>query len=99
MDVIQVPDRSAFQGFYSVAGRLLFVETHDQQLRSPIELLFAGWQLTPGPLSDKSPDIHINFASCAQVPEVPPDLAQFEIADGGQCYTAGESFYLTLQNS
>jgi hypothetical protein len=99
MDVIKVPDRPASQAFYSVAGRLLFVETHDQQLRSPIELLFAGWQLTPVSFSDKSPDIHINFASCAQVPEVPSDCSQFEIADGGQCYTHGESFYLTLQSS
>ena len=99
MEVIQVPDRPASRAFYAVAGRLLFVEIHDQQLRSPIELLFAGWQLTPVSFSDKPPDIHINFAFCSQLPGVPPDLAQFEIADGGQCFTHGENFYLTLRSA
>lgn len=99
MEVIQVPGRPAPQAFYSVAGRLLFIETHDRHLRNPIELLFGGWQLTPVTLPDQPPDFHINFACCTQLPQVPPNLAQFEIADGGKCYTDGESFYLTLQDS
>ena len=98
MEVIQVSDRPASQA-YSVAGRLLFIDCHDRRLRSLIEVLFAGWQLTPVSFPDRSPDIRISFTCDTQVPAVPPDLVQFEIADGGQCYTGDESFYLTLQGA
>jgi hypothetical protein len=99
MEVIQVSDRPASSAFYAVAGRLLFIDTDDPRLRNLIELLFAGWQLTPVSFPDRSPDIHINLACGAAAPEVPPNLAQFEIADGGQCYTDGAQLYLVLQNA
>ena len=98
MEVIQVSDRPASQA-YEVAGRLLFIDCHDHQLRSLIELLFAGWQLTPVSFPDRSPDIRISFTCEPQVPAVPPDLVQFEIADGGQCYAGDESLYLALQGA
>lgn len=99
MEVNQVSGRPASQAFYSVAGRLLFVETLDLQLRSLIEVLFSGWQLTPVSFSDRSPDIRINF-SCGKTPlELPRNLNQFEIAEGGRCYTDGADFYLALRDS
>ena len=99
MEVIQVSDRPASHAFYAVAGRLLFVESPDPQLRSLIEVLFAGWQLTPVSSPDRSPDIRINF-SCGETPLEPPrHLNQFEIAEGGRCYTDGADFYLALRNS
>ena len=99
MEVNQVSDRPASQGFYLVAGRLLFVETLDPQLRSLIEVLCLGWQLTPVSFPDKSPDIRINF-SCGETPlELPRHLNQFEIAEGGRCYTDGTDFYLALRDS
>ena len=99
MKVIQVSDRPASQAFYSVAGRLLFVETLDLRLRSLIELLFGGWQLTPVSSPGRSPDIHIYF-SCGEAPlELPRHLNQFEIAEGGRCYTDGADFYLVLRDS
>ena len=99
MEVIQVSDRPASHGFYSVAGRLLFVESHDPRLRNLIELLFGGWQLTPVAFPDRSPDIRINF-SCGETPlELPRHLNQFEIAEGGRCYTDGADFYLALRDS
>lgn len=99
MAVIKVLDRPAPQAFYSVAGRLLFIETLDLQLRNLIELLFAGWQLSPVSLPDTSPDIRISFACGEARPEVPQGLNQFEIAHGGQCYTRGAELYLTLGDS
>ena len=99
MEVIPVPDGPAPQTFYSVAGRLLFVETLDLQLRNLIGLLFRGWQLTPVSFPDRSPDIHINFACDDTSLEIPQDLNQFEIAEGGRCYTDGADFYLALRNS
>lgn len=99
MEVIQVFDRPASQSFYSVAGRLLFVESLDLRLRTLIGPLFGGWQLTPVSSLDRSPDIRINF-SCGDTPfELPRHLNQFEIAEGGRCYTDGADLYLALRDS
>jgi hypothetical protein len=96
MEVFQVFDRPASQVFYSVAGRFLFVESSDPELRNLIVELFAGWQLTPVPEPHRSPDIRIIF-SCGETPhEVRSDLNHFEVADGGKCYTDGADFYLVL---
>jgi hypothetical protein len=95
MEGIQVFDRPASQ-FYSVAGRLLFIENLNLELRDLIVDLFAGWQLTPVSLSSRSPDIQISF-SCGEIPQrVPRDLDRFEIAEGGKCYTDGAELYLEL---
>ena len=99
MKVNQVSDRPASRGFYSVAGRLLFVESSDLRLRKPLELLFSGWQLTPVSFPDRSPDIRINFACGKTSLELPRHLNQFEIAEGGRCYTDGGDFYLVLRDS
>src|SRR5215510_3960159 len=96
MEVIQVFDRPASQAFYSVAGRLLFIESLNLELRNLIVDLFAGWQLTPVFLPDRSPDIQISF-SCEALPQrIPRDLDSFEIADGGKCYTDAAGLYLEL---
>src|SRR5262245_34902774 len=99
MEVIQVPDRPASQRFYTVAGRLLFFESLDRRLFNLIEPLFAGWQLTPVAPPDRSSDIRIEFSCGDSPPEIPPDLEQFEIADGGQCYADGDEFYIAAGNS
>jgi len=96
MESIQVFDRPASQAFYSVAGRLLFIESLNLELRNLIVGLFAGWQLTPVSLPDRSPDIQISF-SCEALPQrIPRELDSFEIADGGKCYTDGAGLYLEL---
>jgi hypothetical protein len=96
MDVFQVFYRPASQTFYSVAGRLLFFESSDPELRNSIVELFAGWQLTPIPAPHRSPDIRINF-HCGETPhEIDSDLNHFEVAEGGKCYIDGADFYLGL---
>jgi len=99
MEVIQVFDRPASRAFYSVAGRLLFVESFNLQLCKSIELLFAGWQLTPVSLPDKSPDIRISFFGADKQPDIPDNLDQFEIAGGGQCFTGDGELYLALRGA
>lgn len=85
--------------FYSVAGRFLFFESNDPELRNLIVELFAGWQLTPVPAPHRAPDIRINFY-CGETPhEIHPDLNQFEVAEGGKCYIDGADFYLVLGNA
>jgi hypothetical protein len=96
---IQVSDRPASQAFYSVAGRLLFIESTNLELRNLIGQLFEGWQLTSVSFPHKSPDIRISF-SCGETPEeIPRHLNYFEIAEGGKCYTNGADFYLVLRDS
>jgi len=99
MEVIQVSDRPASRMLYAVAGRLLFVESTDQRLGNLIGRLCAGWQLTPVSSPERAPDIRIHFSCDNTRPQIPRDLDQFEIADGGQCYTDNAGFYLALGNS
>jgi hypothetical protein len=97
MKVIKVFDRPASRSFYEVAGRLLFIESIDPQLVTPVERLFAGWQLAPvDAFPDRSPDIRIQFFCGDALPEVPNHLNRVEIAGGGQWYTGGTAYYLTL---
>jgi hypothetical protein len=98
MNGIWVLDRPASQGFYAVAGRLLFVQSLDRKLATLIERLFAGWQLTPVSSPDRNPDIKITFA-CGDLPQVPEGLYEFEVAEDGRCYSAGDEFYLVFTNS
>ena len=99
MKVIQVPDRPASSSFYAVAGRLLFVGSTDLRLANLIERLCAGWQLTPVSFAERSPDIRIDFFCGNERPQIPRTLNQFEIADGGRCYTDEAGFCIALGNS
>ncbi|HEX6650151.1 MAG TPA: hypothetical protein VF075_11440 [Pyrinomonadaceae bacterium] len=99
MKTIQVLDRPASQSFYEVAGRLLFIENIDLRLGNLIERLCAGWQLTRVSSHENSADIQIEFFCGGPLPEVPRDLNEFEIAQGGKCYTVSDDLYLTLGDS
>ena len=99
MNVIQVLDRPASQSFYAVAGRLLFVQSLDPKLATLIERLCAGWQLTPVSRPERSPDINITFTCSESLPQVPAGLHEFEVAEGGRCYSASHDFYLAFVNS
>lgn len=98
MNGIRVLNRPASQSFYAVAGRLLFVESFDLELATLIERLFAGWQLTPVSSPERPPDIKITF-TCGELPQVPAGLSEFEVAEGGRCYSAGDEYYLLFANS
>ncbi len=98
MEVNQAFDRPASPGFYAVAGRLLFIESLDLRLAHLIEQLFSGWQLTPVAWPERTPDIQIRF-KCGALPPVPGGLKQFEIAEGGKCYTNDADLFLTLGGS
>ena len=99
MKVIQVLDRPASQSFYAVAGRLLFIETFDLQLAQRIERLFAGWQLTPLTFLERNPDIRLSFTTGDRLPEIPSGMDQFDVAEGGCCYTASNEYYLQFERS
>jgi len=96
MKVIQVFDRPASSAFYSVAGRLLFIESNDLELCDRLQQLFSGWQLTPVSTPQRSPDVRISFKCSESLPTIPRDLNCFEIAEGGKCYTDGPDFQLAI---
>lgn len=98
MEVIQVFDRPASRSFYTVAGRFLFVTTTNLRLAQLLAELFAGWQLTPLSPTEREAEIEITFFS-GHPTEIPPNLNQFEIADGGRCYAGGDGYYLEFENS
>src|SRR5688500_18825438 len=99
MEVIQVFDRPASRSFYTVAGRFLFVEAVDLRLAQLVQQLFAGWQLTPVSPPQRDAEIEIKFFADEPGPEIPPNLDQFDIAEGGRCYTDANAYYLQFGNS
>ncbi len=99
MEVIQVFDRPASRSFYTVAGRFLFIEAVDPRLARFVQQLFAGWQLTPVSPPPLEVEIEIKFFTDEPGPEIPPNLDQFDIAEGGRCYTEANAYYLQFANS
>ena len=99
MEVIKVFDRPASRSFYTVAGRFLFVEAVDLRLARLVQQLFAGWQLAPISPPPRAADIEIKVFGEGPGPEIPLHLDQFEIAEGGRCYTVANGYYLHFGNS
>jgi len=90
--------RPAFQKFYSVAGRLLFVSCNNSHLAELIETLFAAWLLVPAEFSDQIAHVNIQFHGPGSLPPIPLGLERFQTANGGQCYTDGQGYFLELSN-
>lgn len=99
MNGIEVLDRPASPSFYAVAGRLLFIESLDLRLATLVEQLFAGWQLAPVSFPGRQADVEIKLFCGEGPPEIPPGLNQFEIAEGGRCYTGDGAYYVEFSNS
>ncbi len=103
MEVIQVFDRPASRSFYTVAGRFLFVEAVDLRLASLVQQLFAGWQLTRISPPPREAEIEIKFFGEEPGPDMRPEISspmeEFEIAEGGRCYTFANGYYLQFGNS
>ncbi|HVF23589.1 MAG TPA: ATP-binding protein [Pyrinomonadaceae bacterium] len=78
---------------------MLFIQSSDRELATRIERLFAGWQLTPLSSLERNPDIKITFTTGKRLPEVPVGLKQFEVAEGGRCYTSDDEYYLQFGSS
>jgi hypothetical protein len=98
MEGIQVFDRPASRSFYTVAGRFLFVEA-DLRLAQLVQQLFAGWQLTPTSPPPRDAEIEIKLFGDGPGPEIPPNLNQFDIAEGGRCFTFANGYYVKFRNS
>lgn len=85
--------------YYTVAGHSLLVQSCDQRLAKLIESLFETWFLTPVALFPQRPDVTIKFNAPETLPQIPPGLEHFNVADSGHCYTDGNTCYVDLSNS
>lgn len=99
MEVIQVFDRPASRSFYTVAGRFLFIEAVDLRLARLVQQLFSGWQLVPTSPPPRDAEIEIRFFGDEPGPDIPDNLNQFDVAEGGRCYTEANAYYLQFDNS
>lgn len=90
----------ALKLFYSVAGRVLLIDAEDDWSSLAVSNLLARWFLTPLSVpGTASPYATIKIRCCSKAPAVPEGLVRFEIAQGGTCYTDGQTLYLDFNGS
>ena len=86
--------------FYTVAGRTVLIEAHDEWSINAVSKLFSGWFLKPisvdeAGLFDATIRVHCGVSS----PAIPPGFTSFEIAHGGIRHTDNQSFYIEIDGS
>ncbi|PYS74053.1 MAG: hypothetical protein DMF69_02945 [Acidobacteria bacterium] len=86
--------------FYTVAGRVVLIEAHDEWSVDAVSALFSGWFLDPISIDDAAAcDATIRVHCGVSSPAIPSGLSSFEIALGGTCHTDNRSFYIEIDGS
>lgn len=86
--------------FYTVAGRTVLIEAHDEWSINAVSQLFSGWFLNSiSADNDGSCDATIRVHCGVSSPSIPTSLTSFEIAHGGTCHTDNQSFYIEINGS
>ena len=97
---MKVFDRPASEYYYAVAGRLLFVTVSDSRLSQTVSQLFTRWSLDLKEANGDEAHGRIRFLfESFPFSVIPTDWSTFETAEGGRCYTNGDSFYLVFPNT
>jgi hypothetical protein len=90
----------ALKLLYSVAGRVLLIDAEDDWSALAVSSLLARWFLTPLSVpGTAAPHATIKIRCSSKAPPLPEGLARFEIAQGGICYTDGQTLYLDFNGS
>lgn len=84
---------------YSIAGRVLLVVTLDDWSTVAFSNLVDGWLVQPLENGNGVADATLKITAGADLPKLPPGLSQFDISDGGICYTDRKTFYLQFENA
>ena len=84
--------------FYSIAGRVLSIDTFDDWSTAAVSKLVDGWFVRPLE-TDHAPDATLKISCGSSPPEIPSDLSKFEISDAGTCHTDQTTFYLEFEGS
>jgi hypothetical protein len=92
--------RPALKAIYTIAGRRIFIEAHDDWSAEAVADLFNGWFLHPLPVNGEAPsDVTVEIRCGVQSPPIPKGLFEFEIPQDGVCYTDGWTLYLDFNGS
>ena len=92
--------RPAAKMFYSVAGRTVLIEAHDEWSIQAVSELFSGWFLNSISGDDSgSFDATIRVHCGVSSPAIPSGFTSFEIGHGGTRHTDNQSFYIEIDGS
>jgi hypothetical protein len=91
--------RPALKRLYSIAGRVLSVDTFDEWSTVTVSRLVESWNIRPLPDTATTPDAILKISSENVPPQIPPDLTNFEISDGAICHWNSTASYLDFNKS
>ena len=92
--------RPAPEGFYSIAGRFIFVDTSDEWCAGLFERAFENRHASP--VSGSRPpriDCTIKLRRVKQPLAFPQGLESFEVPQGGRCYMDASGYYIDFKDS
>jgi hypothetical protein len=84
---------------YTIAGRLILVDSQDDWCASAVSNLFTGWFLRPVPNGSAPPDATLTIRFGGHPPPIPDGIFEFRVPEGGICHTDGQSFHLDFNGS
>jgi hypothetical protein len=86
--------------FYTIAGRSILIEAHDDWSARAFSNVFSSSFLTPvGGDGSLSADTAIGIRFGTSPPCIPDGLFQFDVPQGGSCHTDGINFYFDFDGS
>lgn len=91
--------RPVLRRLYSIAGRVLSVDTVDEWSNLTVSRLFDGWNIRPLEDTTTPPDAIIRISSEIAPPQIPTGLTTFKISDGAVCHTTPTGSYLVFNKS
>ena len=97
--VAEYSERPAFASFYAVAGRFVCVETADAEINEMMKRYFGCWHVAPVPADGITANVTIVIHTSDDQPPPPPNLAPFEVAEGGVCRTNAETYFFENHGS
>ena len=84
---------------YSIAGRVLSIVISDDWSTGAVAALIDGWLVRPLENSHRVADATLTITAGTDLPQIPPNLPQFDISDAGTCYTDRKTFYLQFEGA
>jgi hypothetical protein len=92
--------RPALNVVYTIAGRRILIEAHDDWSAEAVADLFNGWFLNPLAVNGAAPrDVTVEIRCGIPSPRIPAGLFEFDIPQEGICYTDGRTLYLDFNGS
>ena len=85
--------------WFGIAGRVFLIDCHDQWSALAVRKLVQGWFLKPLNANGTAADVIMTVRCGVEPTAIPAELECFEVADGGTCYTDGNTVYIELDGS